>query len=138
MNKLLSKILITCACSIILMHAVVPHHHHECCGETDLFFTCQHHHSHDEDHDCGSLPFDVCKLQEMLAHLIISNNDDEDAAYCFLKPVVHQLFVSAMPSQHQLMMPLLNPQWVSPVNWAEPLPTMSELESLPLRAPPLS
>ena len=75
--------MIAVACSIILLHSVVPHHDHDCCGNGLVFeneLSCRHdhhghecgRHDHDSDHHDGS-----CKLQDLLSQLVISTKDDK-------------------------------------------------------------
>lgn len=99
MKHLTAKIMISLACAIILLHAVVPHHHHDCAGEEGLVFetelACHCDCDHDHDHDgCGHShhPFDTCKLAEMLSHLVLSTKDDEAAWASCVKADVHDLF----------------------------------------------
>lgn len=89
MKHFAAKILITLACGIIMMHAVVPHHHHDCCDEVGIVFEseldcdcsceeplCEEHHCH--HHDGGSHhPMNHCRLQDLLAQLVISHKNEE-------------------------------------------------------------
>lgn len=93
--------MVSLACAIILTHAVVPHHHHDCdegggfVFETELACHCHHDHSGCPDgKDCGHShhPFDMCKLADMLSHLVISTKDDEAAFALSLKADVHEIF----------------------------------------------
>lgn len=86
MRHLLAKTLTTLACAIILLHAVVPHHHHDCDGEVGIVFEtelgCHHHHPHhaDANGECNhhsDHPFDICRLADMLSHLVLNTKDDE-------------------------------------------------------------
>lgn len=89
MKQLFAKLTISLACLIIFIHAVVPHHHHDedvegFVFETELLCQCENedlpcveHHCHHHDGDCeeqGSRhPFDICKLQDLLSHLVLSS-----------------------------------------------------------------
>ena len=95
------------ACAIILLHAFVPHHHHDCKGEAGLVFetevACHCHHDGCPEGDCGHShhPFDMCKLAEMLSHLVISTKDDEATFAVMVKADVHELFgmAAVLPTQ---------------------------------------
>ena len=72
--------MVSLACAIILLHAVVPHHHADDCLGGECFFCTEHHHGHCHHHHSdgdGHSPLDCCKLQEMLSHLVLSTKDDE-------------------------------------------------------------
>ncbi|MBP5541731.1 MAG: hypothetical protein J6X88_08805 [Bacteroidales bacterium] len=99
MRHLTEKIMVSLACAIILTHAVVPHHHHDCGDEGGFVFetelACHCHHDDCPDgKDCGHShhPFDMCKLAEMLSHLVLSTKDDEAAFALSLKADVHEIF----------------------------------------------
>ena len=84
MKQLAAKILVTLACSIIMLHAFVPHHHHDVEGgsgmvfETELGCHCHEGGVHDDgDHRHTHHPFDICLLQEMLSHLVLSTSEDQ-------------------------------------------------------------
>ena len=135
--KLLAKIFITLACVIIMLHAVVPHHHHDGCGEVECFFCEHHHHGHDDDHGHGGL-FDLCKLQDMLSHLVLTTKDDETYFAALVKAEAHELFVLAMPAQLFVM---TAPERAAIIPWG--LPFTAAIPSAPvsgatsLRAPPV-
>ena len=81
--------MISLACFIILVHAFVPHHHHDFDNSVCFVFHSSH---HDDSHTCGSdacdfsdgcrhedkSPFELCKLQELLSCLVLSNREDDD------------------------------------------------------------
>lgn len=81
----MAKILVLLACSVIMLHAFVPHHHHNFEAGGGLFFDagmgCQCdggcHHPGSDCHHHTHHPFDICLIQEMLSHLIISTGDDQ-------------------------------------------------------------
>lgn len=85
MRHLVAKILVFLACAVIMLHTFVPHHHHdfEAGGGVifDTDFGCQYdgdcrHHGCDRPHNSHH-PFDICLIQEMLSHLVISTSDDQ-------------------------------------------------------------
>ena len=93
MKQLVGKILMILACTIILVHAVVPHHHHDVCCASGMIFeneltcheygttscACSHENgscSHDH-HDMSHHPFNRCKLQDLLSQLVLSHNDEK-------------------------------------------------------------
>lgn len=93
--------MVSLACVIIFTHAVVPHHHHDCGDEGGFVFetelACHCHHDHSgcpEGKDCGHShhPFGMCKLADMLSHLVIGTKDDEAAFALSLKADVHEVF----------------------------------------------
>ena len=81
--KLMAKILVCLACAVIMLHAVVPHHHHEGCEVAECCFL-HHHHDDHEEHE-GNGPFDFCKLQDMLSHLVLSTKDDDSLIAAMIK-----------------------------------------------------
>lgn len=99
MLRLLAKIASTVACAIILTHAVVPHCHHDSDVGWALVFedeincpcddSCDGHDGHTCDHRSHH-PFDICTLQQLLAHLVISGRDDEEH-FCIDKIGLHDL-----------------------------------------------
>lgn len=81
--------MISLACVIILIHAVVPHHHHDFDNSVCFVLHSVHHHdSHVGGSDSCDLndgccddeksPFELCKLQELLSCLVLSNREDDD------------------------------------------------------------
>lgn len=83
-KQILSIAMVSLSCLIILVHAFVPHHHHDCEEEMGFVFEnemachcdadCDHHHDHD---GASHHPFDICKLQELLSHLVLTTKEDE-------------------------------------------------------------
>lgn len=80
-KRVTSIMMVALSCLIILVHAIVPHHHHDVRGlegfvfEDEVGCCCDsecHHHDGDSHH-----PFDICKLQELLSHLVLSNKREE-------------------------------------------------------------
>ena len=149
MKYLAAKITITLACAIILLHAVVPHHHHDCADEVGLIFEteinchCSHHqHTHDCDNDChnhhSDHPFDMCRLADMLSHLVLSSKEDESLMAQAIKAEVHDLLLSIMPATETALLITDNDRCHSVgagVPWAIPLPPLVGGHSL--RAPPM-
>ena len=124
MKHLTAKIMITLACTIILVHAIVPHHHHDCADERGFVFEteinchCSHqHHSHDCNNNCNDHhsdhPFDICRLADMLSHLVLNTKEDDNLIAWVVKVEVHNLLSAVMPTMG------------SPISTAE-----SELSSL--------
>lgn len=147
MRHLSAKIAITLACAIILLHAVVPHHHHDCTGEVGFIFEteinchCSHHH-HDCTHDCDNHhsdhPFDICRLADMLSHLVLNSKEDEQMMTQVVKAEVHDLLLAILPTQNLAVCSvesgLLVPNNAN-VPWALPISPLSGGDSL--RGPPL-
>ena len=107
MRNAVAKIMSLLACSIILMHAFVPHHHHDCEGGMGIVFEdeinchcdCDHHDHHSCAHHHGGShhPFEVCLLQEMLSHLVLSTNDDEQYLAALIQAEAQAFFTLAEP-----------------------------------------
>lgn len=106
------------AYGIILMHAVVPHHHHDCCGERGIVFedeltcTCDEHahegcchHDAEESHH----PFDMCRLQDLLSHLVISTRDDKMLMVAPEAPALPMGLAALPASGCTLPLPALSP-----------------------------
>ncbi len=109
MKHLTAKIMITLACTIILVHAIVPHHHHDCADvrgfvfETEINCHCSHqHHSHDCNNNCNDHhsdhPFDICRLADMLSHLVLNTKEDDNLIAWVVKVEVHNLLSAVMPT----------------------------------------
>lgn len=150
-TTIFSKALITLACAIILVHAVVPHHHHDCCGTMGIVFEdevschchsnaspCQACHSHSPSghhHTDSQHPFDLCKLQELLSHLVLSNKDQK--TYLAVATIaVHDLLVALVPVGFSSEGPAAT---ISLHNYYSPqsaLPITFLRAAVPLRAPP--
>lgn len=136
--------MITVACTIIMLHAVVPHHHHDCheakglTFETEVACHCDCDHNH---HDCGHHshhPFNVCLLQEMLSHLVISTSDDELLSAALIKAESNSFILLAIPGlQIQQLMPLLPTRLVWRSSGTTPLFSASASGAIALRAPPI-
>ena len=109
MKHLTAKIMITLACAIILVHAIVPHHHHDCADERGFVFEteinchCSHqHHPHDCNNNCNDHhsdhPFDICRLADMLSHLVLNTKEDDNLIAWVVKVEVHNILTAAIPS----------------------------------------
>ena len=149
MKHLAAKIIITLACSIILVHAIVPHHHHDCAEGTGFVFETEinchcshHHHSHDCSQGCdrhhSDHPFDICRLADMLSHLVLNTKEDENLMAQVVKAEVHDLLLAVPPTTGAATTAteggLTTP--TSPDKpWVLPLPPLAGGHSL--RAPPL-
>lgn len=97
--------MVSLACAIIMLHAVVPHHHDDCCGGVECFFCTEHHHDHcDQHHHSGDShsPLDCCKLQEMLSHLVLSTKEDEQLFATLLKIESHSFILLAQLASVEL------------------------------------
>lgn len=122
MKNLVGKVMMCLACAIIMMHAVVPHHHHDAgCGvglvfETEIGCHCDdeqdvdgcatHHRDACCHHDHGSKhPFDVCKLQELLSHLVLNTKDDKMLLAALLPVLSHDFQVDLfIPADSPLLL----------------------------------
>ena len=147
MRHLPAKIMTIMACSIILLHAVVPHHHHDCedemgfVFETEINCHCNHHH-HDCPKDCtehhSDHPFDVCKLADMLSHLVFNSKEEEHLLALIIKAEVYGLLSAALSSNQLLTCVADNGLPVSTKHDEPivlPIPPLAGGHSL--RAPPL-
>lgn len=76
MRDIIGKTLMLLACSIIMLHAVVPHHHHCCADELGFVFEDEVECHCDGDHHHSHHPFDTCKLQDLLSHLVLTTKDE--------------------------------------------------------------
>lgn len=145
----MAKIMVSVACAVIMLHAVVPHHHHDCCNAMGLTFEtelachcdCNHHldcnHSNDCDHHSHH-PFNICLLQEMLSRLVISTSDDHFASAAFFKAESNQFIVLALPlSQPELLVPIQPNRHVWWSSGTAPLVPAPTLGANGLRAPPV-
>ena len=149
MRHLTAKIMITLACAIILLHAIVPHHHHDCAGlvgfvfETEINCHCSHqHHSHDCSHDCNEHhsdhPFDICHLADMLSHLVLNTKEDDNLLVLIVKAEVHNLLLAVLPTMDTAITASesgLSAFADSGMPWSLPLPPLAGGQSL--RAPPM-
>jgi len=145
MKHLTAKILITLACSVIMLHAFVPHHHHdfEAGGglvfETELGCHCDcdcHHHDCDHHHHSHH-PFDICLLQEMLSHLVLSTNDDQYSLSELIAAEAHNFLLLDLPDVQIESAELFltdHPFWWPPKE--VPLSAAPQLGATSLRAPP--
>lgn len=90
--------MISLACFIIWIHAVVPHHHHNLDNSVCFVFNSE---LLEESHACESSsdfadgccdeeksPFELCKLQELLSGLVLSNREDDSLSWIHLSDVV--------------------------------------------------
>lgn len=95
--------MVSVACAVIMLHAVVPHHHHDCeegagmVFETELYCHCD---SDCDHHDCDPQhshhPFDICLLQELLSHLVFSTSDDHFSMASLIKAEANNHWISAL------------------------------------------
>lgn len=148
MKSLTAKIMVSLACAIIFMHAVVPHHHHDCDGERGFVFEteldCHCHHDGDgcashDDATHSHHPFDMCKLAEMLSHLVLSTKDDETLFAALFKADVHELFYGmAYTPLEETLLTLANSQGHSLPAPASLLPKTPYVGTPQLRGPPLA
>lgn len=80
MKRLNAKLWMIVAVCIILLHAIVPHHHHDDEGEAGFVFenelVCHCHHDDASDHHSNH-PINHCRLQDVLARLVIGQKYDE-------------------------------------------------------------
>ena len=144
MKHLTAKIMISLACAIILLHAVVPHHHHDCADEegfvfeTELACHCDCDHDHDGcGHSHSHHPFDTCKLAEMLSHLVLSTKEDEAVLASSIKADVHDLFGPMMaPLSASLSEVLMTGDRPLPAVAGARLPQAPCMEGCQLRGPP--
>ena len=146
MKHLVAKVMISLACAVIMLHAVVPHHHHDCCGEVGFVFEnemachcdeschdmdCEHHHGHSHH------PFDICLLQDMLSHLTLSNTDDRYYFTALIQAEAQGFLQLFLPSvQCDAVMPLLGTSFCRLAVAVLP-PMAPEVGVAALRAPPL-
>lgn len=146
MKHLTAKIMISMACAIIMLHAVVPHHHHDCCGavgitfETELDCHCDsdHHHHHPGCNHHSHHPFDICLLQDMLSHLVISTSDDHYTAAAIIKAESNTFVFWAIPGLYrELQNPVRLIRQVWGIAGASPLISASIPGANSLRAPPV-
>ena len=124
MNRLAAKIAILLASAIILLHAMVPHHHHDCNHD------CDDHHS---DH-----PFDICRLADMLSHLVLNTKEDDNLLALVVKAEVHNLFMAVLPSMDRAIQATESELYIlahPDKSWSLPLPPLAGGHSL--RAPPM-
>ena len=149
MKHLTAKIMITLACAIILVHAIVPHHHHDCAEERGFVFEteinchCSHqHHPHDCNNNCNDHhsdhPFDICRLADMLSHLVLNTKEDDNLIAWVVKVEVHNLLSAVMPTMgtpistaESELSTLSSPD----APWSLPLPPLTGGHSL--RGPPM-
>ena len=101
MRHLVAKLMISLACAIIMLHAVVPHHHHDCSDakgfvfETEVACHCECDH-HECDHRHSHHPFNTCWLEEMLSHLVISTYDETNYV-AYIQAEAHNSFILTVP-----------------------------------------
>ena len=143
MRHLTAKIMVSLACAIILTHAVVPHHHHDCdegggfVFETELACHC-HHDDCPDGKDCGHShhPFDMCKLAEMLSHLVLSTKENETAFALSAQADVHELLDLLAPATMQDVMgvTLLGHLMWRPLKTL--LPVQPQVGGMSFRGPP--
>ena len=93
--------MISLACAIIMLHAVVPHHHHDCSEakgfvfETEVACHCECDY-HECDHRHSHHPFNTCWLEEMLSHLVISTYDETNYV-AYIQAEAHNSFILTVP-----------------------------------------
>lgn len=135
MKNLVTKVIFSLACVIIMLHSFVPHHHDECCGVSECFFCSEHHHHHTDHHEDGE-PFDMCELQHLLSHLVLSSRHEGELLADLIKAEVQQFI--ALPL-------LLCEGWafgvpVKQVSWPPflmPAACVSVVGTLDPRGPPM-
>ena len=145
MRYLSAKITISLACAIILLHAIVPHHHHDCADEVGFIFETEinchcnhHHHTHDCDDHHSDHPFDICRLADMLSHLVLNTKNDEQLMALLLKAEAHSIIQAILPLSDAITLSAEGVNITPPrtdVPWALPSETLADGHSL--RAPPL-
>lgn len=130
--------MVSLACAIILMHAVVPHHHDDCCGEVECFFCSEHHHDHCCHHDGDSHhPFDICKIQEMLSHLVLTTRDDEAQLAEMIVAEAHCFLELALPGSPDCMPAVFLPiEQIRRLDQPAPIHLAPAEGAMTLRAPP--
>lgn len=130
---------------VILLHAFVPHRHHDCDVEVGLVYESEVACHCDDlcgvDHDChehsSHHPFDFCKLQDLLSHLVISNKLEE--TYLALNQMTEvDLFID-LNIVALLQSDLLQSSGVPAcfVRYLQFLPHAPRLDCRLLRAPPI-
>ena len=141
MKHLVQKAMISLACAIIMLHAVVPHHHHDSCDAKGLVFEnevachCDYDH-HDADHRSHH-PFNICLLQEMLSHLVFSTCDDHLSSTAIINADSNSFVVLAVPcSQLEHKAPFLLIHLVWWPSGTVPLYKVPLPGTVGLRAPP--
>lgn len=152
--QLCAMIFISLSVSIVLLHSVVPHHHHDQCDgdkawsmvcEEELLCHCDEgatSHGESSHHHDGHQPFDLCSLQKLLSHLVLTTQDDR----------IHLLATHHVAASHHATSHFSDVQAATPAT----LPTVTVTDgkdarrqprtvlhdamaqALSLRAPPLS
>lgn len=132
------------ACCILIMHAVVPHHHHDSCGDAGFVYEsevgcncscdeplCDEHQSHHHEGESHH-PLNHCKLQDLLAQLVVSHKMDETYMALALIPECDLIGIC---SGIDFSIYDTHMEWL-PAAPDVPLPTTVELRHIGLRAPP--
>ena len=145
MKHLVAKIMIMVACAIIMLHAVVPHHHHDCHDvkgltfETEVACHCDLDHNHHNCEHHSHHPFNICLLQEMLSHLVISTSDDEFFSAALIKAESNFFILLAIPGIQPLQLtPLFPTRLVWWPSGTTPLFSAPASGAHGLRAPPFT
>lgn len=144
-RSLSAAVMMCLAVAVILLHAFVPHHHHDCGCDLGLVYetevACHCDDVCGDDHDChehhSHHPFDFCKLQDLLSHLVLSNKSEE--TYLALNQMAEvDLFID-LNIAALLQTDLLQSSGVSAhfVRYSQFLPHTPHLDHRPLRAPPV-
>ena len=144
MKHLVAKIMVMLACAIIMLHAVVPHHHHDCCDAKGLTFETEFdchcdsdHHHHPGCHHHSHHPFDICLLQDMLSHLVISTSDDHHTVAASIRAESNTFVFWAIPSLYrELPNPVVPIRQVWGATGPIPLTSAPAPDANGLRAPP--
>ena len=127
------------------MHAFVPHHHHDCADKVGFVFeteiNCHYnhqHHTHDCDEHHSDHPFDICRLADMLSHLVLNTKEDDNLMALVVKADVYHLVLAILPTTDAAIVAAecCNTSPAHPdMSWALPLPPLAGGHSM--RAPPL-
>lgn len=137
--------MVSLACFIILVHAFVPHHHHDFDNSVCFVFHAIH---HEDSHVDGSdvcdfeegccneekAPFELCKLQELLSCLILSNREEDDQSFAQLSivDVIVSYALCDLDTSVAFEISLFGPDLYGQIVFSEDFPNASAL-----RAPPL-
>lgn len=149
MRNLSAKIMTTLAVAIIMLHAFVPHHHHDFEEGAGIVFEnelschcdCDHHDHQTCDHHHGGShhPFDICLLQEMLSHLVLTTADDEQYFAALIQAEAQSFFNIARDDYDGgMFVPVFLVQEVRRASDVEPLRAAPVLGAVALRAPPMT
>lgn len=159
MSKLIAKIMVFLACSVVILHAMVPHHHMSC-GIEGSYIAAPHTHYGmcDSDDDCfelkcmagvdsdkehrvlhhqhetGEYPISHCKLQDLLTKSLLNHNE-YDIYTAIICDAVLDLFFDELSQEILVaLLPMATCEWGE---YVAILPTQGVLSDAPLRAPPI-